>query len=146
MLKVFGLLQLLLVAFIPSVNTLHRDEFPPDFVFGASTSAYQVEGAANVDGRKPSIWDTFAHAGNGIQPHVTLHHLDLRQPLEDEYGGWKPTAIVVGGKNVMIETCSHGCDFAAMTVGEKNWSGRNLQPWPWICSHDRGKETELTEI
>ncbi|XLS48456.1 hypothetical protein HN51_022814 [Arachis hypogaea] len=46
------------------VDGLRRDEYPPHFVFGASTSAYQVEGAANEDGRKPSIWDTFAHAGN----------------------------------------------------------------------------------
>ncbi|KAL2337101.1 hypothetical protein Fmac_011547 [Flemingia macrophylla] len=64
-LKVFGLIQLLLVANIPAALTLHRDEFPPDFVFGAATSAFQVEGAANEDGRKPSIWDTFIHAGNG---------------------------------------------------------------------------------
>ncbi|WJX76700.1 hypothetical protein P8452_60087 [Trifolium repens] len=142
--------------------SLRRDEFPSDFVFGASTSAYQVEGAANKDGRKPSIWDTFSHSGNGnmykgngdiacdqyhkykedvqlmanmgleayrfsiswsrlipggkgpinpkgleyynnlmnelishgIQPHVTLHHWDLPQKLEDEYGGWVNRSIV----------------------------------------------------
>ncbi|XP_047181504.1 beta-glucosidase 11-like [Vigna umbellata] len=66
MLKVFALAQiLLLVALFPAAHALHRDEFPPEFVFGASTSAYQVEGAANEDGRKPSIWDTFAHAAPG---------------------------------------------------------------------------------
>ncbi|KAK1669456.1 hypothetical protein QYE76_057615 [Lolium multiflorum] len=40
-----------------------RSDFPRDFVFGAATSAYQYEGAVAEDGRSPSIWDTFTHAG-----------------------------------------------------------------------------------
>jgi len=35
--------------------------FPPDFLWGAATAAYQIEGAATEDGRTPSIWDTFSH-------------------------------------------------------------------------------------
>jgi beta-glucosidase len=35
--------------------------FPTGFVWGAATAAYQVEGAADQDGRGPSVWDTFAH-------------------------------------------------------------------------------------
>ena len=36
-----------------------RSDFPADFVFGAATAAYQIEGG-QIDGRGPSHWDTFA--------------------------------------------------------------------------------------
>lgn len=34
--------------------------FPKDFIWGAATASYQVEGAADEDGRAPSIWDHFS--------------------------------------------------------------------------------------
>ncbi|KAL0346883.1 UNVERIFIED_CONTAM: Oleuropein beta-glucosidase [Sesamum calycinum] len=39
---------------------LTRHDFPPDFIFGSATSAYQVEGAYAQDGRSLSNWDHFA--------------------------------------------------------------------------------------
>ncbi|KAK9139345.1 hypothetical protein Scep_009026 [Stephania cephalantha] len=144
-----------------NTHKFNREDFPSDFIFGAGTSAYQVEGAVDEDGRSPSIWDTFTHQGkmsdkstadvaadgyhkykedvklmsdmglegyrfsiswsrllpngrgainpkgleyynnlidelvyNGIQPHVTVHHLDLPQILEDEYAGWLSPKII----------------------------------------------------
>ncbi|MFH9740903.1 GH1 family beta-glucosidase [Streptomyces roseolus] len=38
-----------------------RLHFPPGFLWGAATAAYQIEGAVAEDGRTPSIWDTFSH-------------------------------------------------------------------------------------
>ncbi|XBI39398.1 hypothetical protein VPH35_124177 [Triticum aestivum] len=42
-------------------GNLTRGSFPKGFVFGTAASAYQYEGAVNVDGRGPTIWDKFAH-------------------------------------------------------------------------------------
>jgi beta-glucosidase len=42
------------------VNDDPRPVFPPDFVWGVATAAYQIEGAAAVDGRGECIWDRFS--------------------------------------------------------------------------------------
>ena len=37
-----------------------RTDFPNDFVWGAATASYQIEGATHEDGRGESVWDRFA--------------------------------------------------------------------------------------
>jgi beta-glucosidase len=41
--------------------------FPADFVWGASTSSYQIEGAVDADGRGKSIWDVFSHTPGRVK-------------------------------------------------------------------------------
>ena len=41
-------------------------DFPKDFMWGTATSSYQIEGAADKDGKGKSIWDTFAHTPGKI--------------------------------------------------------------------------------
>lgn len=52
--------------------------FGSDFVWGVSTASYQIEGAANDDGRGRSIWDEFSHTPgrtlNGDTGDVACDH------------------------------------------------------------------------
>jgi beta-glucosidase len=55
--------------------------FPVDFAWGASTAAYQIEGAVEEDGRGKSIWDIFSHTPgrvkNGDTGDVACDHYHL---------------------------------------------------------------------
>jgi beta-glucosidase len=61
-----------------AARTGERLAFPPGFIWGAATAAYQIEGAATEDGRTASIWDTFSHTPgktvNGETGDVAADH------------------------------------------------------------------------
>jgi beta-glucosidase len=52
--------------------------FPRSFTWGVSTSAAQIEGAAEIDGKAPSIWDVYAQQpgriADGGTPEIACDH------------------------------------------------------------------------
>jgi beta-glucosidase len=46
-------------------------EFPPHFLWGTATSAYQIEGSPTADGAGPSIWHRFAHTPGLVRDGAT---------------------------------------------------------------------------
>lgn len=44
----------------------HDYTLPPDFLWGAATASYQIEGAVHEDGRGESIWDRFSHTPGAV--------------------------------------------------------------------------------
>ncbi|HEV2344603.1 MAG TPA: GH1 family beta-glucosidase, partial [Actinocrinis sp.] len=102
--------------------------FPVGFHWGAASSAYQIEGAWNEDGREPSIWDTFAHAPgnvrNGDNGDVAIDHYhrfaeDVRLMADLGLTAYRfSTAwprIVPGGRGAANE---RGLDFYERLVDE----------------------------
>ncbi|KAK9077511.1 hypothetical protein SSX86_005848 [Deinandra increscens subsp. villosa] len=60
---------------------IKRSDFPSGFLFGAATSAYQVEGAYLEDGKSLSNWDVFCHSvgcgENGANGDVADDHYHM---------------------------------------------------------------------
>ena len=57
--------------------------FPGNFTWGAATSAYQIEGAWDADGKGPSIWDTFTRRCGRVQGG------DSGRVAADHYHRWQ---------------------------------------------------------
>lgn len=58
--------------------TNNDTSFPKNFVWGAAAAAYQIEGAWNVDGKGPSVWDVFSqqkgHVWEGHTGNIACDH------------------------------------------------------------------------
>jgi hypothetical protein len=63
-------------------------QFPKDFVLGAATASYQIEGAWDEDGKGESIWDRFSHTPGKIE------NGDTGDVACDHYHRWADDILV----------------------------------------------------
>jgi beta-glucosidase len=118
--------------------------FPTGFTFGAATAAYQIEGAVDVDGRGPSIWDTFSHTpgrtfqgdtGDVAVEHYTRYRDDVALMADL---GLQTYRFSVAWARVLPEGAGRveqrGLDFYRRLVDEL--LGKGIQPWPTLYHWD----------
>jgi beta-glucosidase len=125
-------------------------EVPEGFVLGVATAAAQIEGAADEDGKGPSIWDTFARI-----PGAVLGG-DTPDAACDHYHRWRSDLDLLG---------SLGADAYRFSISWPRWqpggSGptnaagvafydalidglleRGIQPWATLYHWDLPRELE----
>jgi beta-glucosidase len=56
--------------------------FPEGFLWGVATSAFQIEGSLEADGRGPSIWDHFAGESGDLGTHACDHYNRWRRDVD----------------------------------------------------------------
>ena len=64
------------------VHEMGAVSFPPDFLWGVSTSAFQIEGAWDRDGKGLSVWDVFSRRRGAVIDGTTA------EQAADHYNRW----------------------------------------------------------
>lgn len=118
--------------------------FPDGFLWGSSTASYQVEGAADEDGRGRSVWDVFSRTSgrvrNGDTGDVACDHYH-RYPEDIELmakAGMKAYRFSVAWPRVVPDGSGavnqKGLDFYDRLVDALLTAG--IQPWPCLFHWD----------
>ncbi|MEJ8632770.1 GH1 family beta-glucosidase [Streptomyces sp. MS2.AVA.5] len=68
--------------------------FPQGFTWGTATAAYQIEGAAGLDGRTPSIWDTYSRTPGKVR------NGDTGDIATDHYHRWREDVAIMADLGV----------------------------------------------
>jgi beta-glucosidase len=139
------------VSALPGIEAAGAEvRFPEGFVWGAATSAYQIEGAVDEDGRGRSIWDTFSHtpgrtAGGENGDVAVDHYHRFREDvaLMAQLGlrayrfsiSWP--RVQPGGRGPVNE---RGLDFYRRLVDELLAAG--IEPYPTLFHWDLPQELE----
>ncbi|HEX4084924.1 MAG TPA: GH1 family beta-glucosidase [Chthoniobacteraceae bacterium] len=118
--------------------------FPTGFLWGAATAAYQLEGAAQEDGRGPSVWDVFSrrpgaiamdHNGDRSTDHYHRYKEDVALMKEL---GLKAYRFSVSWSRIFPDGVGKpnpaGLDFYQRLVDELLAAG--IQPWMTLFHWD----------
>ncbi len=102
--------------------------FPNNFLWGAATASYQIEGAAKIDGKGESIWDRFTHTPGKIKnnenadiavDHYNRYKEDVKLMADIKMSGYRFslawTRIVPEGDG---EINQKGLDFYSKLIDE----------------------------
>jgi beta-glucosidase len=95
----------------------NRITFPSDFVWGAATASYQIEGGWDEDGKGESIWDRFSHTPGKV---AEGHTGDIAC---DHYHRWREDVVLM------------------KELGLKAY--RFSVSWPRVLPQGRGKVNQL---
>ncbi|NBE52132.1 GH1 family beta-glucosidase [Streptomyces boluensis] len=126
--------------------------FPPGFLWGAATAAYQIEGAAQEDGRSASIWDTFCRTpgkvlggdtGDVACDHYHRFRDDVRLMAELGLGAYRFSVswprVQPTGRGPAVQ---RGLDFYRALVDEL--LSHDIQPMVTLYHWDLPQELETS--
>jgi len=119
---------------IPAVSA-----FPENFVWGVATSAFQIEGAADIDGKGPSIWDDFCK-----RPGVIADASDGRIACEHYYR-WEDDLDLI--KSLGVNAYRFSISWPRVRPGgTRAWNEKGLDFYERIVDGllDRGIKPYLT--
>ncbi|MBF0166651.1 MAG: beta-glucosidase [Alphaproteobacteria bacterium] len=130
-----------------------KAQWPKDFVWGFSTSAYQVEGAAAEDGRGPSIWDVYCKMPtkvvNGDTGDVACDHyhrygedIDLLKALNSGAYRFSVSWPRVLPKGRICQVNEKGLDFYDRVIDKTLANGIT----PWLCLYHWDLPQALQEM
>jgi beta-glucosidase len=124
--------------------------FPPRFLWGAATAAFQIEGATGEDGRGRSIWDTFCATPGRVR------NGDTGEIAADHYHRWREDVALMSALGLQAYRFSvawprvqpggrgpanqPGLDFYRRLVDEL--LGQGIEPWVTLYHWDLPEELE----
>ncbi|WP_404205281.1 GH1 family beta-glucosidase [Streptomyces wuyuanensis] len=79
---------------VPQAEAPAALTFPSSFTWGTATAAYQIEGAATLDGRTPSIWDTYSRTPGRVR------NGDTGDVATDHYHRWREDVAIMADLGV----------------------------------------------